>query len=116
MISLAEKIRQLREAKDMSLRELGKKVDASPAFLSDVELGRRYPSDKLFVSLAVALDISLKELKACDTRLPLKDLRRITISDPSYGFAFRQIIDKKISPEELIKFVEKADQKKTKGK
>lgn len=110
MLSLAERIRELREKKDLSLRELAKKLEVSPAFLSDIELGRRYPSDKLLVSLATALGVSLEDLKTSDTRLPVKDLRRITNADPSYGFAFRQIIDKNISPEELIKFVE---QKKT---
>jgi len=114
VITLAEKIRQLREKKDLSLRELAKKVEVSPAFLSDVELGRRSPSDKLLVSLAIALETSLEDLKASDTRLPLKDLRRITIAEPGYGFAFRQIIDSKISPEELIKFVEKKSEQKKK--
>ena len=43
---LGQRIRELRGKKDLSLRELAKKLDVSAAFLSDIELGRRYPSEK----------------------------------------------------------------------
>ena len=47
-LTFGEKIRQLREGLDLSLREVALKIDVSAAFLSDVELGRRFPSaDKL---------------------------------------------------------------------
>ena len=103
---------------DMSLRELAKKVGVSAAFLSDVELGRRYPSDKYVSELAKALDTPLQELKQYDTRPPMRDLRRMTMADPQFGFAFRQLIDKKIKPQELLDFIEKQsrEQKKDKGK
>ncbi len=105
-LTLGEKIRQLREKKDMSLRELAKKVGISAAFLSDIELGRRYPSDKYLSAIARALDTPLDELKQYDTRPTMRDLRRMTISEPQFGFAFRQLIDKKISPQELLSFIE----------
>ena len=91
----------------MSLRELAKKVGVSAAFLSDVELGRRHPSDKHLGAIAQALDIPLDELKQYDTRPPMRDLRRMTISNPQFGFAFRQLIDKEITPQELLDFIEK---------
>ncbi len=114
MITIGERIRQLREGKDMSLRELAKAVGVSAAFLSDVELGRRYPSDKHLSAIARALGTTLEDLKAYDTRPPMRDLRRMTLSDPQYGYAFRQLIDRNISPQQLLEFI-KEQQEKEKG-
>lgn len=115
-LALGDRIRQLREERDLSLRELAKKVGVSAAFLSDVELGRRYPSDKHLSALARALSTTLEDLKQFDTRPPMRDLRRMTISDPQFGFAFRQLIDKKIKPQELLEFIEKRSGKQKRDK
>jgi len=104
-MTIGERIRQLREVKDLSLRELAKTVGISAAFLSDVELGRRYPSDKHLAAIARALGTMLGDLKDYDTRPPMRDLRRITLSDPQYGLAFRQLIDSKITSQELLDFI-----------
>ena len=98
----------------MSLRELAKKVGVSAAFLSDIELGRRNPSDKYLSAIAKALDTPLDELKQYDTRPTMRDLRRKTISDPQFGFAFRQLIDKKITPQELLDFIGERNKDKEK--
>jgi transcriptional regulator with XRE-family HTH domain len=39
--SLGQRIRELRDKADLSLRELAKKIGISSPFLSDIELGRR---------------------------------------------------------------------------
>ena len=106
-LGLGKRIRELREELDLSLRELAKTLDVSAAFLSDVELGRRYPSEKVLIKIAQVLGTSVEDLRNYDTRLPIEDLKRLTNSDTRYGFAFRQVIDKKISPEELIKLAKK---------
>lgn len=111
MLTLGERIRQLREEKDISLRELAKAIRVSPAFLSDVELGRRQLSDEHIVSLAASLETTREELQKYDTRPPMRDLRRMTAADPEYGFAFRQLIDKKISAQDLIDFIKKSPKK-----
>jgi transcriptional regulator with XRE-family HTH domain len=48
-------IRKRRDELDLSLRELAKKLDCSPAFISDIELGRRHPSEKVLVEIAKIL-------------------------------------------------------------
>ena len=113
MMTIGERIRQLREEKDISLRELAKTIGVSPAFLSDVELGRRNPSDKHLDAIARGLSTVLDDLRAYDTRLPMRDLRRMAMSDPQYGFAFRQLIDRNISPQELLDFIK--EQRKADG-
>lgn len=113
--TLGQKIRELREAKDLSLRELAKRLDVSAPFVSDVELGRRYPSDKLFAAIAKELDVSADDLRTYDTRPPVEGLKRLTNINPQYAVAFRQVIDKNISPEEIIKFAEKISKGKKKA-
>jgi transcriptional regulator with XRE-family HTH domain len=105
MQSLGEKIRELRESKDTSLRELAKKLDISAAFLSDVELGRRYPSKKVLRQIAIKLDVEPEELENYDTRPPVEEIRRRMRADPAFGFALRRVM--KISPEDLMKLVGK---------
>jgi transcriptional regulator with XRE-family HTH domain len=112
MKTLGQRIRELRGEKDLSLRELAKKVEVSAAFLSDVELGRRYPSDKVFANIALVLGTSVEDLRSYDTRPLIEDIKRLTTSDPLYGLAFRKLVDSRISPEELMNLAEKKSQKK----
>lgn len=114
MKTLGEKIRELRDDKDMSLRELAKKLDVSAAFLSDIELGRRFPSDKVLTKIAGILGESVEELKGYDTRAPIEDLKRLTNANPVYGIALRKVVDKKIKPEDLIKFLDEQPEAKKK--
>ena len=93
---LGERIREIREEKDLSLRELAARIEVSAPFLSDVELGRRFPSDKVLVSIARALDTSLDDLREFDTRPPLKEFRKAAMDDPAYGFAFRRMINNNV--------------------
>jgi transcriptional regulator with XRE-family HTH domain len=112
MKTLGQRIRELREEKDLSLRELAKKIQVTPAFLSDIELGRRNPSEKNLQNIARVLDTPLEELRSYDTRFPVEDLKRLANLDPRYGFAFRKLIDKKIKPQDLLSFVEKKSERK----
>lgn len=111
MKTLGERIRELREERDLSLRELAAKIEVSAAFMSDVELGRRHPSDKHMVAVARALGTTLEELQEHDTRPPIREFRRATISNPEYGFAFRQVLDKNISSKDLLEFIRQQDEK-----
>src|SRR5438034_6278905 len=89
--TFGEKLRELRDKADISLRELARKIDVSAPFLSDVERGHRYPSDKLLVSLARYLKVSVEELKRYDNRAPIAEIKRLAGSDPRVGFAFRTV-------------------------
>jgi transcriptional regulator with XRE-family HTH domain len=113
MITLGQKIRQLREAKDLSLRDLGKKLGKTAAFLSDIELGRRNPSDEVLVEIARVLGSSIEDLKQFDRRPPLEEIKRKAAENPTYGFAFRRVVEENVSPEELLQLAEK---KRTRGK
>src|SRR5438046_261259 len=116
MKNLGEKIRELRENKDISLRELAKRVELSAAFLSDVELGRRFPSKKVLRQLADALDIKPDDLENFDTRAPIEEVRRRVQTEPAFGLALRKAIDKKISIDDLLKLIGEEPKSKTKKK
>lgn len=52
---VGKSLRSVRQAKGMTLRELARKLELSAAFVSDVELGRRYPSQKTMEKILAAL-------------------------------------------------------------
>ena len=114
--SLGQKVKELRDAADLSLRELAKKLDVSAPFLSDIELGRRFPSEEVLEKLAKALGISADELRKYDSRQPLAELKRMIESNPGLGFAFRTVVedmkDGKLTPEGLAKRLLEAKKKK----
>jgi transcriptional regulator with XRE-family HTH domain len=113
MKTLGDRIRELRNTRDLSLRELAKIVGVSAPFLTDVEQGRRFPKDATLENLARALRINLSDLKTHDTRPPAKEMTELSDQDIKYAFAFRRVVqhvkDKKLPPEEIIRRIEKAN-------
>ncbi len=92
-ISLGQRLRELRDKADLSLRALAKRIGISSPFLSDIELGRRFPSEEILAKQAGA-EVSPDELKQYDTRAPIAGLKRLMDSDPKLGFAFRTVVEK----------------------
>src|ERR1700730_12021480 len=105
-------IRRRRDELDMSLREFAKKLDCSPAFISDIELGRRHPSDKVLSAMARILKVKVEELRGMDVRAPIDEIKRITQDDPTFALAFRTVIDKNISANDLLEFVRNKEETK----
>jgi transcriptional regulator with XRE-family HTH domain len=92
--NLGELIRNLRGRADLSLRELAKAVEVSAPFLSDVELGRRYPSDEVLIRVAKALGVPVEQLKQHDHREAVSDLKKLIHGNPGLGSAFRAVMDR----------------------
>ena len=93
IISMGQRIRELRESAGLSLRELAKKSNISAPFLSDVELGRRYPTDEKLAIIALNLDAPIDSLKKHDHRSSISDLRRLVENSPSLGAAVSILMD-----------------------
>jgi transcriptional regulator with XRE-family HTH domain len=102
MEGLGPYMRRRRDELDLSLREFAKRLNCSAAFISDIELGRRYPSEKVLGDIARVLDVKLEALKAMDVRAPIEDIKRLARNDPRFALAFRTMIDKKVSADELL--------------
>ena len=115
-ISLGKRLHELRDRADLSLSELAKKVGISGPFLSDIELGRRFPSEEILGKLARALNVSLQDLKQYDNREPIADLKRLMESNPKLGFAFRTAVEKvksgELTAEDIIARLGKSPRKK----
>jgi len=107
MKPLGEYIREQRQKKDLSLRDFAKKLGGlSPAFLSDIELGRRYPSDRVLENMAAVFEVPIEDLRKHDIRTPVEDLKKLAEQEPAFGAAFRTIVDRQISPDDLLKLAE----------
>ena len=102
VMTLGERIRELREARDLSLREFGAKLKRTAAFLSDVELGRRHPSDEVLAEMARILGTPLEDLKRYDLRPTVEGLKRLVTQNPAYGFALRKIMEKGLTSDDLL--------------
>jgi transcriptional regulator with XRE-family HTH domain len=107
MKTLGDRIRELREKHDFSVRELAKKLAVSPPFLSDVELGRRHPSDDVLARLASALGTTSDDLRRYDSRPPLQELKKIAANNPAMGFLLRKVVEEDVEPEELLEYLKR---------
>ena len=111
MKALGEYSRELRERKDLSVRELAKRLGVSASFLSDVELGRRHPSGHVLAKLARELGTTAAELRKHDARAPITELRRMAANNPAMGFALRRVVEDRVGPEELLLYLKQRQQK-----
>jgi len=91
--SMGHRLRELRERTGHSLREVAKAANISAPFLSDVELGRRFPTNETLSLIAQKLSASADELKKHDHRPALADLKRLAEGSPNLGAAVRSLVD-----------------------
>lgn len=91
--TMGKRLRELRERAGLSLREVAKAAKISAPFLSDVELGRRFPANETLVLIAQKLRASADDLKKHDHRSALADLKRLAEGSPSLGAALRALVD-----------------------
>lgn len=77
--SLGTRVRRLREERRTTLHGLARQTGITPAFLCDIEHGRRFPSHKTMTALAKALRIKRSALE--EVRLT-KETSRFLERDP----------------------------------
>lgn len=53
-------LRELRKRRGLKIYELAQKVDVQPEFITQVEKGRKLPSEKVLVKIAKVLDVDVK--------------------------------------------------------
>src|ERR1017187_1643503 len=91
--TLGQRLREVRERAGLSLREVAKAAKISAPFLSDVELGRRFPTNETLALIAQKLGASADELKKHDHRSALADLKRLAEGSPNLRAALRALGD-----------------------
>jgi transcriptional regulator with XRE-family HTH domain len=87
--TLGEFIREERDKRNLGLREFARELKITPPFLSDIELGRRYPSDETMVGIAEAFNITVDQLRQLDYRQSLTDFKRLVENNSELRVAFR---------------------------
>lgn len=88
-MTFGERVRDLRHAKDWSLRDLAEQVGVGFTYLSRVENGRLnygdYPSNALIHRLADALDADEEELLVLAERVPDRIRQRVLERPDVFG-------------------------------
>ena len=88
-MTFGERVRELRHAKGLTLRDLAEHVDVGFTYLSRVENGRLnygdYPSNALIHRLADALDADEEELLVLAERVPDRIKERVLQRPDVFG-------------------------------
>jgi|ERR1700679_576376 len=115
-MTFGEYIRKLRDERDLSLREFARQLDCSAPFISDVELGRRYPSEAILKQIAKLLGTTVEGLRQYDQRPPpTEDIKKLISTDPAYALAFRQILENRVPAQDLLKLAKRSSPAKKGG-
>jgi transcriptional regulator with XRE-family HTH domain len=89
-MTLGERIRARRLELGITLRELGRRVEVSAPYLTDLEAGRRHPSPEVLQRIAAALELPAAELEKLDTRLS-PEVRRWVETQPEVARLLRTL-------------------------
>lgn len=106
--TLGEVLRDARVSLDISLRELAKRLDLAPSYLSDIENDRRVPSEEVLQNLARELKLKFDDLMALAGRFG-EQAERYLKRHPAAGQLFRRISEKRLSDDDLQKLLQRAE-------
>src|SRR6266478_3339626 len=107
--SLGEVVHDARVALDWSLRDLAKKLDKTPSYLSDIENDRRVPAEDMLADLAKLLKLDFNDLMARAGRFG-EEAVRYMMRTPAAGVLFRKLAEQQASGQTVEKLLKMADQ------
>ena len=107
MQTLGRRLRELRERNRISLRSLAARVRITAPYLSDIELDRRHPSDRVLIDLARALHAPVEDLRQLDPKSLLMEIQKRILSDANYAFALRHVVDRCATAEDLMQMIKR---------
>lgn len=115
--SLGGTIRKLRLKAEITLRELARRVEVSPAHLSDIEHGRRMPSDDLLRRIVRELNdvgAAYVELRILKPQLE-DDLERWVTESSEVRQLLREAKDSGRSAREMLDRLRRATRRQSRG-
>ena len=116
---LGETVRNKRVELDLSLRDLAKRLQLTPSYLSDIENDRRVPAEEVIRNIAQVLALDFDLLMARAGRFGDEAIRYMK-RNPSVGVLFRRLAQHEASGDmvkDLIRRTESlAEKKKESGK
>ena len=112
METIGQFIREKRNARGLSLRRLALQAGITPPFLSDIERGRRFPSEKSRAKLAPLLGVEKGDLDLFDFRKDIPAMIELLQTYPDIQAAFRatmqRIREGTLAPGEFAKLLSEA--------
>ncbi|MBL8152190.1 MAG: helix-turn-helix transcriptional regulator, partial [Blastocatellia bacterium] len=99
---LGVKVKNHRQAKGLSLKDLSEKTGLSISYLSEIEKGKKYPKLEKLILLAESLGVSFDDLVSMKIDETLDPLKEILDSEFVQGFPFHIF---GIQPKEIIHIV-----------
>lgn len=103
-------IRDGRLAKEMSLRELARRVGKSPSYLNDIEYNRRVPSEAVVRQLCEQLDLDVEVMLAAAGRVLGQGDEDYVRSEPTAGVLFRRVAQERLDESELQDLLARVEQ------
>ncbi len=79
---MQNRIREIRKALGLTMKELGERVDAAESTISQYETGKRQPDNETLLKLGEALDVSVGYLLGVE---PREGDRVVTMDDFTYA-------------------------------
>lgn len=106
-MTFGERIRELRQVKNLTLRDLAKKVRVTFTYLSKIENQKlsfgEYPSDDLIVKLARVLDADPDELLLLAEKIP-QAIRKRVLERPDVFRRMAALDDKRLDA--VVEFID----------
>jgi transcriptional regulator with XRE-family HTH domain len=87
---LGEQLRQARVAKDLTLRELAKRLGRAASYINDIEYNRRVPSEMVLRDICQVLELDFDAMLAAAGRLG-EEAERFLKREPVAGVLFRRV-------------------------
>lgn len=106
--TLGDILRDARVELDLSLRDLAKKLDVAPSYLSDIENNRRVPAEEVLGNMARTLKLDFDELMARAGRFG-DDAVRYMQRTPAAGVLFRKLAQSDLSGDLVEKLIKQSE-------
>lgn len=98
--TLGNVVREGRAALDLRLRELARRLEVTPSYVSDIENDRRTPSEDVLRKISVELNLPLEDLVARAGRIG-SGTERYLREMPAATTLFRRISEENLTEDEL---------------
>jgi transcriptional regulator with XRE-family HTH domain len=107
-LTLGDVVREARNSAKLSLRDLAKRINKTPSYISDIENDRRIPSEDVIRDIAKVLNLEFDEIMALAGRLGSRAERYIK-RHPIVGVLLRRISDGNLQDEDLKKLLQQVE-------
>lgn len=85
MSRVGDRIKQVRETKEVSQKQLGKKIGVSESFINDIELGRKVINEKLLEKISKILGEEIEDRSVAFQDVDEVQERKSKLERPSAG-------------------------------